>query len=119
MDMYVFNESATQSFMVSISEYPTKHVKKEGAGTMLEYAFQGAVKTLENPDILDDRVFTLNDMPAKRLKVSSDSWHVSAELFMVANRLYQVTILRDGSFPEPSVEREFIESFHIMEMGQE
>ncbi len=82
---------------------------------MLEYAYEGVLKTVQNYSIHDDRPYSMNNWPAKRLKIASDSWHISAELFMVSNRLYQVTILRDGSFPAPSVEREFLESFHIME----
>jgi len=114
-DMYVYKESSTQSFMVSISEFPSKHVKNEGAGNMLQNAFNGALKMLENSSILDDRNFAVNGMPAKRIKAHGDSWHVSGEIFMVKNRLYQVTILRDGAYPDEGVEREFIRSFHILE----
>ena len=114
-DMYVYKESSTQSFMVSISEFPTQHVKNEGAENLLKYAFNGSVKALENASIDDDRVFKVNDMPAKRIKARGDAWHVSGEMFIVKNRLYQVTILRDGAYPDKRVEREFIESFHIVE----
>ena len=117
VDMYVYTESATQSFMVSISEFPTAHVKNMGAENMLQNAFNGALKPIEadNFGILDDRNFTVNEMPAKRLKAKSDAWNISSQMFIVGNRLYQVTILRDGSLPEERVEREFMESFHIME----
>lgn len=117
-DMYVYKESETQSFMVSISEFPTKHIKNQGAEKILENAFQGALKSLENSSIYDDRAYTMNGLPAKRLKAKGEIWHVSAEMFVVNNRLYQVTILRDGSFPDERVEREFIESFYIMERNE-
>jgi hypothetical protein len=117
VDMYVYTESATQSFMVSISEFPSKHVKKMGAEDMLQNAFNGALKPLQTDDlsILDDRNYTVSGMPAKRLKAKSSEWNVSAQMFIAGNRLYQVTILRDGALPEERVERKFMESFHIIE----
>lgn len=119
MDMFVYNESATQSFMVSISEFPTKHVQNEGARQLLGHAYRGALNTLKNYSIYEDQDFELNSMPAKRLKVASDDWHVSAEMFMVGNRLYQATILRDGALPAKEVEDAFLGKFHIMKEGEQ
>lgn len=115
MDMY--EKSLTEAEAVSYNDYPSAIVEEGDPVQMLEDALGGATTNM-GLDVQDMKeAGTFQGYPCLDYKGYStlSNYHVTYKLVMKDNRLYQVMMMRDGSYAsEADVER-FLGSFKINE----
>lgn len=107
MDMY--EKSATEVFMVGYNDYPSD------LEINIEDAMNGA-KNAMNLDVDDYlKAGEKNGNPTLEFKARStnSNYHVHYYLVIDGQRMYQVAMLRDGSYPTRKEVDEFIGSFKI------
>lgn len=113
MDMY--EKSATEVFMVGYNDYPSALVENGDNTAMLEGGVEGAKGALAC-DVEDFReIGELDGCPTIEFKARStaSNYHVHYFCLMRNNRLYQVGILRDGSYPSAEVVENFTRTFKL------
>lgn len=112
MISYTYEKSATEAWMVAYGDYPSALVDGQDAGTLVKSARDGAFG--ETPNIEKEKSVTNNGFEGIYSKgKSSDGYYVIYEAFLAKNRLYQIMIIRDGSYPAEEDEKSFLESFEI------
>lgn len=112
MISFTYEKSATEAWMVAYGDYPSSLVEGTEASTLVKSARDGAFG--DNPSIEKEKSITNNGFDGIYTKgKSGDGYNVIYEAFLAKNRLYQVMIIRDGSYPTDDDEKAFFDSFEI------
>ncbi len=115
MMTFMYEKSATEVYMVAYSDYPSAMVELSSAQDLLEGGKNGAVSSLGIYDFEYEEEAEKNGNPGLRFKGNNSNYYVEYEMYLVGNRLYQVAILRDGSYATPERADAFFSSFALNE----
>ncbi len=114
MVTFMYEKSATEIYMVAYSDYPSAMVEMSDPKTLLTGAKEGALSSY-GAKVTEENDVELDGNPGMTFKANSDSYYVTYEIYMVGNRLYQIVILRDGSYPTDEAYNSFIKTFKLTE----
>lgn len=112
MISFVYEKSATEASMVAYSDYPSSLVDGQEPMTILTNARDGS---LEGNFVESNDDIKVNGWPAIRTKAidKTQNLYYVLEVVLAKNRLYQVLMVRDGSYPTDEAIEEFMDSFVI------
>lgn len=113
MITYLYEKSITEAFMVAISDYPTAMIEAGDVNSLLEGAKNGFLGEL-GLSIVEENNISLGNNPGMYFKASNETYFVVFKDYLVKNRLYQIGIMRDGSFPSDEAINSFINSFELI-----
>jgi len=113
---YIYSPSITEGYMVFYSDYPTEYVRKMDKRSMLLNAMEGALKPIGIDGTERMEEFQLNGNPAVEFMGQGEHMHIAGRLYLIENRLYQVSIIRDGSYPSTEAIDKFFDSFYIVDV---
>ena len=113
---YIYSPSITEGYMVYYSDYPTDYVRKVDKRKMLLSAMEGAMKPIGVIGTEEMNEFYLNDNPAIEFLAHGEHMYMAGRVYLIDNRLYQVSIIRDGSYPSTETINKFYDSFYIVEI---
>lgn len=115
-DIYMYSimyESEDAAFMVAYSDYPKDKVAGADKSEMLQGAKNGFTNNL-GITVDFEREITLSGHKGIYFKASGNDYFAVMKDFMVANRLYQVGILKAGAYPTEKEINEFINTFELI-----
>ncbi len=114
MVMFMYEKSATEAYMVAYSDYPSEFVnEKSDAYELLEEAKNGALGNIGITATDKEEKIKINGHPGLRFSGNNGQYYVMFDIYLVNNRLYQVAIIRDGSYPKSEVIDTFMKSFKL------
>lgn len=113
MMSFLYEKSVTEAYMVAYSDYPSAMVEKSSVKDMLIGAKNGSSGNLGITSFDLDEEVELDGNPGMYFKGSANSIYAEYKIFLVGSRLYQVAILRDGSYSMPERSDEFFNSFQL------
>jgi hypothetical protein len=120
MESYVYEESATTAYMVAYTDYPVKHVERLGWEDFLLQAQAGIIRSLEVDGEVKEKPVLINGHHGSSFRCNGrNGMHVVSQILLVGNRLYQCTILTEGSYPADVIVDQFFKGFHLVFPGQE
>ena len=114
MMSFMYEKSVTEAYMVAYSDYPTEMVEASSTQDMLKGAKDGASGNLGITSFDLEENIELNGNEGMYFKGAAGSIFVEYKIFLVGNRLYQVAILRDGSYATEERSGEFFNSFELV-----
>jgi len=114
MFTFMYEKSVTEVYMVAYSDYPSAMIELSKTEDLIQGAKEGVVGNI-GATIEEEKKITLGDYEGIMFKAASETYFLYYKLYMVKNRLYQIGILRDGSYPEKSAVTDFIDSFKLVE----
>ncbi len=114
MASFMYEKSATEAYMVAYSDYPSEMVKKSSVDEMLLGAKNGSSGNLGITKFDLEEKIELDGNKGLYFRGSAGSIYVEYKIYLVANRLYQVAILRDGAYSKPERSDEFFDSFQLV-----
>ncbi|MCF6364601.1 MAG: hypothetical protein L3J35_00185 [Bacteroidales bacterium] len=114
MYMFMYEKSITEAEMIAYSDYPSAMVKASNPDDMLQGAKEGAVGNL-GATIVEEKEITYGKHKGLEFRANSPQFYVNYRIFLVNNRLYQIAIMRDGSFASQSNVDKFFNSFELIE----
>ncbi len=109
----LYEKSATEVYMVAYSDYPSSMVSASSPEGLLNSAKEGALNNLEILVTENEQNISINDFPGISFRGNNGTYYVQYEMFLVGNRLYQVGILRDGSYVPEDKANAFFSSFKL------
>ena len=112
MESYTYEKSATEAYMVALSDYPSEIVAASSPDSLLQGAKDGALSSQGATLEFEEKV-TLDGNPGYFFKAKKDSFYMCYKIFLKGNRLYQILMLRDGSYPSQEDINGFIGSFEF------
>ncbi len=116
MYTFMYEKSITEAYMVAYSDYPSALVEASNPKDLLQGGKDGALSSLAIDDLDEEKDISINGYPGLYFKgkSTSNTYHVVYEVYMVENRLYQVAILRDGTYPDNDNVKDFIKTFRLL-----
>lgn len=118
LHMFMYEKSITEAYVVGYSDYPSEVVKVSNPSEMLQGAKGGVLTNLGATLTEENKVNVQgNEGLEFKAKSATSNIHLVYKIFLKGNRLYQIGILRDGSFPTAEGIQEFIGSFELTEQS--
>ena len=112
LHMFMYEKSATEIEMIAYSDYPTSIIKANTPNDLLNSAKNGAVNNL-NAKITEEYKTIFDRNPCIDFKADNKQFYVIYKIFLKNNRLYQIAIMRDGSYPSKKSIKKFVETFKL------
>ena len=119
VELFLYEESATVAYIIGYNDYPSALFENATDVLYKEMLLGGVEGFTENVGL--DIIETSNDISlgkakgiAVRAKSSTNSFYVHYRAYIISNRLYQIGILRDGSYPAKDKSDAFFGSFQLM-----
>lgn len=112
MISYVYEKSATEAYMIAYSDYPSKLIDGQEPMDLLKSARDGSLDGMVMEDNEETKV---SSWPAIRTFAidKAENLYYILEVVMAKNRLYQVLMVRDGTYPSDNAIEDFMDSFVI------
>ena len=115
MTSFLYEKSVTEAYMVAYNDYPSEMVEASSVADMLDGAKNGSASSM-NITMFDlEENIEVEGNPGRHFKGNNGSYYVEYKLFLKGNRLYQIAIIRDGSYATPERTKEFFGSFELIE----
>jgi hypothetical protein len=114
MESYVYEESATMAYMVAYTDYPVDYVDRTGWKAFLEQARSGAIRSLGLNGRVKEEPITINSFNGVRFRCDGGGQYLVSQFLLVGNRLFQCTLLSQGSYPADVVVEQFFDKFHLV-----
>lgn len=114
MEMFMYEKSVTEALMVVYCDYPSELINESnGAAGLLDGAKGGALGKLGIVEAETEEEIEIDGHPGLRFTGNNGQYYVSYEIYLVNNRLYQIGILRDGSYAKKEDVDRFLGSFTL------
>ncbi|HBG69359.1 MAG: hypothetical protein A2W93_16100 [Bacteroidetes bacterium GWF2_43_63] len=112
MISFVYEKSATEASMIAYSDYPSSLIDGQEPMTILGNARDGS---LEGNFVESNDEMKVNGWPAIRTKAidKTQNLYYVLEVILAKNRLYQLLMVRDGSYPTDDAVEKFMDTFEI------
>lgn len=114
MTTFMYEKSVTEAYMVAYNDYPSEMVKKSSVDALLDGAKNGSSSSMKITHFDIDENIEIEGCPGRHFKGYGGSIYVEYKLFLKENRLYQIALLRDGSYATKERSDEFFGSFHLL-----
>lgn len=114
MVTFMYEKSITEVYMVAYSDYPSQMVEESSVDEILANSKQGSSGNMGITEFDEEAEIEIDGNPGLFYKGKTGSLHVEYKLYMVSNRLYQLAIIRDGSYSQPERSSEFFDSFQLI-----
>lgn len=113
MKSFTYEKSATEVFMIAYSDYPSEMVKQSDPDALLKGAKEGALSNMGATMESEEKI-TLDGNPGYLFKAVADTYYMVYKIFLKDNRLYQILMMRDGSYPTQEAIDSYIGSFELI-----
>lgn len=118
MSSYMYEKSSKEVYMVAYSDYPKKYVDGSNPEELLEGGKSGAMESLGILSTEIEEKIAIDGNPGLFFQANNGSYYVAYEMYLVDNRLYQIAILREGSYPPQSDIDLFTKTFALTTDGE-
>lgn len=115
MTTYSYEPNDTDGFAVSYTDVSTDVIKKEDAQSYLKEEQTGLLETfgIKTPEE-EKQVDYDGKYPGLRYKANISGMYIVAQTYVVGSRLYQIEMLKKGSYPTDEEVKNFTDSFKIL-----
>lgn len=114
MVTYIYEKSLTEVYIVAYNDYPSVMVEMSDPSNLLEDAKGGSLNELGILSLEIDEEIEKDGNPGIHFKGNNGKFYVDYQMYLVKNRLYQIQILRDGSYAAEENSSEFFSSFEFL-----
>ncbi len=115
MYTFMYEESVTKVYLVSYAEYPSELMKDADTKELLKGSKEGQIANLgEGAKVDEEKDITIGEFPGTYFKANGGGFYVAAKNYLVGNRLYQLVIMRDGSYPSDEDVKGFLDTFALL-----
>ena len=115
MTTYLYEKSVTEAYMVAYNDYPTEMIENASMEDMLDGAKEGSASSMGITKFDLDQDEMVEGNPGRHFRGNNGSYYVEYKLFVTGIRLYQIAIIRDGSYATTERTEEFFGSFKLTE----
>lgn len=111
--MFMYEKSSTELYMISYNDYPSAAIELSSAEEVLANGKNGLVTSMGITHFDLEEDVTKDGFPGLHFKGTGGSCHLEYEVYLVKNRLYQIGVLRDGSYATQENIDGFLGSFTL------
>lgn len=115
MTSFLYEKSITEAYMVAYNDYPSEILENSSVDDMLDGAKNGSASSMNIVSFDVEKDMEIAGNPGRYFKGNNGSYYIEYKLFLKGNRLYQIAIIRDGSYATAERTDEFFGSFELLE----
>ncbi len=109
----MYEKSVDEVYMLAYSDYPVEDVSEADSESLLDGGKDGALKSLGISGTETNEEIEISGHPGIRFTGNNGQFYVNYIMVLAENRLYQVAILRDGSYASSKKTKKFFKSFKL------
>jgi len=105
-----------KAFLVSYSDFPAKTIQSKSAKDLLQDEKSGALSSfgITTTDVEKENMYKTYTGLFYQGKNDSQNGYITAQTYIVGNRLYQMELLTTGSYPTDAEVKAFIGTFKLL-----
>lgn len=111
--MFMYEKSATEVYIISYNDYPSDIIELSSIDDLLAGGKDGVVSSMGITQFDLEEEVSLDGNPGLHFKGVANTFHIEYEMYLVKNRLYQIGILRDGSYAAQDRVDTFLGTFEL------
>jgi hypothetical protein len=111
--MFLYEKSITEAYIIGYNDYPSAIVEAGSTAEMLAGGKEGLVNSMGITQFDLEKEVSLNGYSGLHFKGVAGSLHIEYQMYLVENRLYQIGIVRDGSYTTQDRVDTFLGTFEL------
>jgi len=111
--MFLYEKSITEAYVLGYNDYPSAIVEAGSTIEMLEGGKDGVVNSMGITQFDLEEEVSLDGHSGLHFKGVAGTLHIEYQMYLVNNRLYQIGIVRDGSYATQDRVDAFLGTFEL------
>lgn len=111
--MFLYEKSITEAYVLGYNDYPSAIVEAGSTDDMLAGGKDGVVNSMGITQFDLEEEVSLDGHSGLHFKGVAGSLHIEYQMYLVDNRLYQIGIVRDGSYATQDRVDTFLGTFEL------
>jgi|TARA_B110000438_G_C15747004_1_gene621195 hypothetical protein len=111
--MFLYEKSITEAYIIGYNDYPSAIVEAGSTEDMLAGGKEGVVNSMGVTQFDLEEEVSLDGNSGLHFKGVAGSLHIEYQMYLVENRLYQIGIVRDGSYATQDRVDTFLGTFEL------
>ena len=96
--MFLYEKSATEAYIIGYNDYPSAIVEAGSTADMLAGGKEGVINSMGVTHLDLEEEVSIDGHSGLHFKGVAGTMHVEYQMYLVENRLYQIGVIRDGSY---------------------
>ena len=111
--MFLYEKSMTEAYIIGYNDYPSAIVEAGSTAEMLAGGKEGVVNSMGVTQFDLEEEVSLDGHSGLHFKGIAGTLHIEYQMYLVDNRLYQIGVVRDGSYVTPDRVDTFFGTFEL------
>ena len=96
--MFLYEKSLTEAYIIGYNDYPSAIVEAGSTADMLAGGKEGVINSMGVTHLDLEEEVSIDGHSGLHFKGVAGTMHVEYQMYLVENRLYQIGVIRDGSY---------------------
>jgi len=111
--MFLYEKSMTEAYIIGYNDYPSAIVEAGSTAEMLAGGKEGVANSMGVTQFDLEEEVNLDGNSGLHFKGIAGTLHIEYQMYLVENRLYQIGVVRDGSYVTPDRVDTFFGTFEL------
>ena len=96
--MFLYEKSITEAYIIGYNDYPSAIVEAGSTADMLAGGKEGVINSMGVTQLDLEEEVSIDGHSRLHFKGVAKTMHIEYQMYLVENRLYQIGVIRDGSY---------------------
>ena len=96
--MFLYEKSITEAYIIGYNDYPSAIVEAGSTADMLAGGKEGVINSMGVTHLDLEEEVSIDGHSGLHFKGVAKTMHIEYQMYLVENRLYQIGVIRDGSY---------------------
>lgn len=96
--MFLYEKSITEAYIIGYNDYPSAIVEAGSTADMLAGGKEGVINSMGVTHLDLEEEVSIDGHSGLHFKGVAKTMHIEYQMYLVGNRLYQIGVIRDGSY---------------------
>jgi hypothetical protein len=111
--MFLYEKSITEAYIIGYNDYPSAIIEAGSTDEMLAGGKEGVANSMGITQFDLEEEVSLDGNAGLHFKGVAGALHIEYQMYVVGNRLYQIGIVRDGSYAKQDRVDTFLGTFEL------
>jgi hypothetical protein len=113
MHYFIYEKGINLIFCISYADYPDSFLKGKVPGDVLKQLLVNYIDS-QKAGLESQKIFTINSWPGINFKASNSDTFVYGEYILKNNRLFQLTVTKEGGYHNEAEVNAFFQSLELL-----
>jgi len=96
--MFLYEKSITEAYIIGYNDYPSAIAEAGSTADMLAGGKEGVINSMGVTHLDLEEEVSIDGHSGLHFKGVAETMHIEYQMYLVGNRLYQIGVIRDGSY---------------------